>query len=88
MLFMIIFEYEPENRDTIFNKFIEKGAMLPEGVKEVGMWSSIGGGRVFSVYETNDAAALAKYGHEWNDLGIGELVPLMETRDYVELLKR
>ncbi len=86
MLFMIIFEYEPENRDAIMGRFIEKGSMLPEGVKEVGMWSSIGGSRVFSVYESDDSAALAKFGHEWNDLGVGELVPLMETSEYVKLL--
>jgi len=61
--------------------------MLPEGFKEVGMWSSIGGGRVFSIYETKDSAALAKFGHEWNDLGIGEVIPIMETVEYIKVVK-
>jgi len=59
---------------------------LPESDIYAGMWSCIGGGRVFSVYETDDSAALAKFGHEWNDLGVGEVVPIMETSEFVKLL--
>ena len=84
MLFMLIYEYEPENRNQIFSKFVEKGPMMPDGVKEIGMWSAISGGRVFSICETDDPAALAKFGHEWNDSGAGETIPIMETNEYVK----
>lgn len=86
MLFLVIFEHSPENRDKLIDKFIKKGLMMPEGIKVVGMWKSIGGGRGFSIYETNDPAALAKLGHEWNDLGKGEVIPIMEIDEYIKLV--
>lgn len=87
MLFLVIFDYAPGNRDKLMDKYIKKGPMLPEGFKVVGMWSSIGGGRVCSVYETNDPEALAKFGHEWNDLGKSEVIPIMETAEYIKSVR-
>lgn len=86
MLFMLIFEYSPENRNVLIKKYVEKGPMIPDGIKEVGMWSSVSGGRVYSIYETDDPAALAKFGQNWNDLGTGEIIPVMKTVEYIKLV--
>lgn len=39
MLFMIIFNYEPQNRDEIVKRRMEKGSLIPEGVKTIGEWT-------------------------------------------------
>ena len=45
--------------DTITDRFIEKGLMLPENIKEIGLWSQIGGGRVFK--DRNLAFSVRRY---------------------------
>ncbi|MBW2369662.1 MAG: DUF3303 family protein [Deltaproteobacteria bacterium] len=86
MLFMGINEYDSENKDATIKRFVEKGLMLPEGVKEIGLWSQITGGRIFGIFETDDPAALVKFAHEWNDLGVMEMIPIMDSREVIKIV--
>ncbi len=85
MYFMGIYDYA-DNRDNAIERFVEKGLMLPESVKEICLWTQITGGRVFGIYETDDPAAMVKFSHEWSDLGGLELIPIMDTREMVKLV--
>jgi len=86
MLFMAINEYDSENKDAMSERFNEKGLMLPEGVKEIGLWSQVTGARTFGVFETDDPAALVKFANEWNDLGVMELIPIMDSREVKKIV--
>ena len=79
MHYMIIYKFDPEKRDAVIKRRVEKGPMVPKGMRVLGEWSDITGLRIFKVVEVNDPhTALAAAG-AWNDLGRTEIVPVIET---------
>jgi len=85
MLFMAIFSYAPEDRNLV----IERG-MLPEkpvGVVIKGEWFDVSGHRVFRLFEAEDDTHLAASIFGWTDLGVAEIIPVMETEKALKLLK-
>lgn len=86
MLFMTIFTYEPQNREAVVKRRTEKGALVPPGVKIVGEWSSIAGGRVFRLVEAEDSRAFLAAAAAWLDLGKIEVLPVMPTEEVIKLL--
>ena len=79
MLFMSVYTYKPGNRDEVIKRRLEKGALVPEGIKVLGEWSYVGSGRVFRLFEASDAAAAFKGSYSWSDLGTIDTYPVMET---------
>jgi hypothetical protein len=87
MLFMAIFNYSPEDRNLV----IERGMGATDkdiGVKVKGEWFDISGHRVFRLFEADDEIRLAASIYEWTDLGVAEIIPVMETDKALKLLKR
>ena len=88
MLFMTVYTYEPGNREAVIKKRAEKGAIVPPGVKIVGEWSAVTGGRVFRLIEAEDARALLAAAHPWADLGKIEAYAVMSVDDVIKLLTK
>lgn len=86
MLFMTIFQYEPQNRDEIVKRRSEKGGLVPEGVKVVGEWSCVKSGQVFRLVDSDDLAAMMAATFAWSDLGKVEIHPVMETDEVMKVL--
>lgn len=86
MLFMAIFSYSPEDRNLV----IERGMELEKsvGVKVKGEWFDLSGHRVFRLFEAEDDAHLASSIFGWSDLGVAEVIPVMETEKALKLLKK
>lgn len=87
MLFMAIFSYSPEDRNLV----IERGLGTKEkttGIEVKGEWFDISGHRVFRLFEADDEIHLASSTYGWSDLGIAEIIPVMETEKALKLLKR
>ena len=66
---------------------MEKGRRLHEGVKILGEWTDLGGGRGFLLVESNDPKALLSGSMAWGDLMKMEAVPVMETEETMKLAK-
>lgn len=88
MLFMSIFTYEPKDREAVIKRRLEKGRMEPPGVKVIGEWSYLGGGRVFELSEGDDPRAMMGYSAAWADLGKIEIFPVIETGEVMKLLSK
>ncbi len=86
MLFMTIYTYEPEKREAVLKRRVEKGTMAPPGMKIVGEWSDITGGRVFRLVEVDDPRVMLGASAAWADLGKIESVPVMETEEVMKLV--
>jgi len=87
MLFMAIFNYSPEDRNLV----IERGMGATDkdiGVKVKGEWFDISGHRVFRLFEADDEIHLAASIYGWTDLGVAEIIPVMDTDKALKLLKR
>jgi len=86
MLFMSIYTWEPEKRDAVTKRRAEKGTMIPQGMKIIGEWSCLAGGRVFRLVEVDDPRVMLGASAAWADLGKIEIVPVMETEEVLKLL--
>ena len=87
MLFMAVFTYEPQDRDKVIERRLQNPAS-PKGVKVKGEWFDVSGHRVFRLFEADDAAHVVASFYDWTDLGVAELIPVVETEFAIKLLKR
>jgi hypothetical protein len=87
MLFMTIYTWEPGQRNELVKRRIEKGRRLHEGVKILGEWTDLGGGRGFLLVESDDPKALMSGTMAWGDLMKMEAVPVIDTEESMKLAK-
>ena len=88
MLFMSVYTYEPAQREEVTKRRAEKGTMAPPGMKIIGEWSCLTGGRVFRLVEVDDPRVMLGASAAWADLGKIETFPVMETEEVMKLLPR
>lgn len=86
MQFMTIWTIKPDHMGSARERFQQTGAPPPEGVKMVGRWHDVAGGRGFNIAETDDATAIAKWCQQWADLLDFEIVPVMTDKQLSEVL--
>lgn len=88
MLFMTIYTWEPGHRNEVVKRRMQKGRLIPEGVRVLGEWTDLGGGRGFLLVESNDPQALMLGTRAWLDLMKMEAVPVMDTEESMKLARR
>ena len=85
MLFISIYTYEPDKRDVVLKRRFES-LFTPEGVQCLGQWSCTTGGRVFTLFEGDDALILSQWAHAWSDLGKFDVFPVVDTEQLLEVM--
>jgi hypothetical protein len=86
MKYMNVFTIRPENQKAARERFMKGDVVLP-GVKLLGRWFETGTGRGFNLIETDDPAALTKYGLYWNDLIDMRAYPVVDDAQMIAALK-
>ncbi len=87
MLFMVIYTWEPEQRNEVLKRRMGRTPRMREGVKVLGEWTDLGGGRGFFLVEANDPVTLMSKTTAWADLVKMEAVPVVETEELMKLVK-
>ena len=87
MLFLGIFNYDPADRNIVIERRA-KGMDKDVGVTIKGEWLDLSGHRIFRLFEADDDVHLASSVYNWSDLGIAEVIPVMETDKALKFLKR
>jgi hypothetical protein len=87
MLFLAIFTYVPEDRDQVVQRRLET-LNKEQGVEIKGEWFDVSGHRVFRLFECDDDGHLAASTFYWADLGVAEIIPVMETQRALKLLQK
>jgi hypothetical protein len=87
MLFLGIFNYDPADRNLVIERRV-KGTDKDVGVTIKGEWFDLSGHRIFRLFEADDDVHLASSVYNWSDLGIAEVIPVMETDKALKFLKR
>jgi len=86
MKYMTVWTIRPENMKAARERFL-KGDLQVSGLKMLGRWFEVGTGHGFSLHETDDSVALAKYGNYWNDLIDMKTVPVNDDAQEVAALR-
>jgi hypothetical protein len=76
--YMVIERFLPGCKDKVYERFHQRGRMLPEGLAYVNSWLEKDGGRCFQVMETDDSSLFQVWLEEWKDLVTMEVVELGE----------
>lgn len=89
MLYMTTVTWEPPQRDDVLKRLATQGAKHSPGVKILGMWADIHGGRVYELSDwgdVNDPKIEIQAAHVWNDLCKIEPVQVMNAEEFMKVI--
>ncbi len=84
MLFMVIETFRDGNAAAVYQRFREKGRMLPEGLKYLDSWVEANLQRCFQLMECDDGRLLQEWVSRWSDLVKFEIVPVTHSAEASE----
>jgi len=76
--YMVIETFLPGRKSDVYERFHQKGRMLPDGLIYVDSWLEKDGNRCFQLMETNNPALFNVWFEHWKDLGAIEVVEIGE----------
>jgi hypothetical protein len=86
VIYLTIYRWSPENRKAVVARFMETGGQPPAGVKLLSRWTDVAGGRGFTLTESDDPVASAKYAYAWSDLITFEMIPVINDEQLAKVL--
>jgi ribosomal protein S18 acetylase RimI-like enzyme len=79
MLYMVIESFHHGKVKEIYQRFDEKGRLMPEGLKYVNSWINEEVTKCYQVMECDDDSLLKEWISRWNDLADFEIVPVITS---------
>ncbi len=87
MLFMVIERFENNDMVPVYQRLLEQGRGLPEGLRYVSSWVEPNFSRCFQLMECEDASLLQQWVLHWRGTGASfEFVPVVESTQTRELV--
>ena len=87
MQFMITFPLTHHAYKERISRFLESGAMPPEGVTMKGRWFTASHNKGFMLAETDDAKGLFRWVSEWTDIMDFTIEPVLTDEEAAPILK-
>jgi hypothetical protein len=88
MIYIVIEHFKNRNVKEIYKRLEEKGRMMPEGLVYISSWIETNYDRCFQVMKCDDEKLLHEWASNWNDLMEFEFIPVIESREMVERMKK
>ena len=79
MLYMIIEKFHPGKVKTLYNRFDEKGRMLPEGVSYINSWINEEVTLCYQVMESDSEEKIHEWIAHWDDIVDFEVIPVITS---------
>jgi hypothetical protein len=86
MLFMVIERFKNRDAKAVYRRFRDQGRMAPDGVAYVESWVEANFDRCFQLMECDDAQLLQQWASHWQDLVDFEFVPVLRSKEAVEII--
>ncbi len=86
MLFMVIERFKSRDAKAVYERYQEKGRMLPTELRYVSSYTESNFDRCFQLMESNDASLFEKWTAHWKDLIDFEIIPVMTGAEAAELV--
>jgi hypothetical protein len=80
MKYMVVETFAPGCKGRVYNRFREKGRILPNGLHYLESWLEKDGVRCFQLMETDSPELFKKWTEEWKDLVSFEVIELDPQR--------
>jgi hypothetical protein len=79
MYYMVIEHFHPGKVKELYQRFAEKGRMLPEGVQYINSWINEEITVCYQVMEADSADKLHAWIAHWKDLADFEVIPVISS---------
>ena len=76
--YMVIETFFENSIEKVYERFHNKGRMLPEGLNYLDSWLAKDGNRCFQLMETERFELFQEWTEQWNDLTHFEIVTIRE----------
>ncbi len=73
---MVLETFLPGSKEQVYERFYEKGRMLPDGLFYIDSWLEEGGSRCFQLMETDDPSLFDTWIAHWSDLTNFEVIEI------------
>lgn len=84
---MIVEHYTKPDATAVYERFRERGRMIPPGLRYLKSWVDVDAGQCFQLMETEDRALLDEWMARWSDIVDFEVHEVV-TSDEAERLPR
>jgi hypothetical protein len=86
MPYLNILTWDPDKRDAVIER-VKKIGLEHEGIKVLGTWADVNGGRCYQLTEEPvDPKLSIKANFTWNDILKIETVPVMDAGELIKLM--
>jgi hypothetical protein len=82
MRYMVIETFRPDGKALVYERFRQKGRVLPDGLRYIDSWLEKDGDRCFQLMETDKPELFERWAAAWSDLVSFEIVELEEPDGY------
>ena len=87
MLYMVVERFKAD-APLIYQRFREKGRMMPKGLDYVSSWIDLDLKLCYQLMQTEDESLFALWTENWKDLMDFEIVPVRTSAETAELVSR
>lgn len=85
---MVIEKFKNRDAKPVYQRFLEKGRIMPDGLVYKESWIEANFERCFQLMECDDVSLLQEWILEWQDLMEFEIVAVAESKQTSETLKK
>ncbi|HEX8280247.1 MAG TPA: DUF3303 family protein [Chthoniobacterales bacterium] len=85
MLYMVVERFKEGAAAEIYERFREKGRMLPPRLEYVASWVNLDATICWQLMETDDKSLFARWTENWDDLVDFEITPVRTSAEAADL---
>jgi hypothetical protein len=86
MLFMVIERFKNRDAALVYERYRERGRMMPDGLSYIDSWVEPDFARCFQLMECDDPQLMQQWTNNWQDLVDFEIVPVVRSEDAAEAI--
>ena len=87
MLYMVIERFKQGAAPKVYERFREKGRMMPEGLEYISSWIDVDFKICWQLMQTEDFGLFDKWIANWRDLTDFEIVPVRTSAEAAEIMQ-
>lgn len=88
MVYLVIERFKENAAAEIYRRFLEKGRLMPEGLKYISSWIDLDFKICWQLMQTEDFALFDQWMSNWRDVMDFEIVPVRTSAEAVELMNK
>lgn len=86
MLYMVVEHFKEGAAARIYERFRERGRMMPEGLEYVSSWIGTDLKICYQLMKTEDETLFARWTENWDDLMEFDIVPVRTSAEMVQMM--